>query len=66
MYYRRSDYTATEHDSTQLCAIKAGVKLWELTRIPYGVANGVPAFRKEMNDKMLEIEELKDTIPYFN
>ena len=46
-------------------AFEAGGKLWEFTRIPFGVTNGVPAFQREM-DKMVEVEGLKDTFPYLD
>ena len=42
-----------------LTAFEARGKLWEFTRIPFGVTNGVPAFQREM-DKMVEVEGLKD------
>ena len=46
-------------------AFEAGGKLWEFTRVPFGVTNGVPAFQREM-DKMIDDAKLKDTYPYLD
>ena len=46
-------------------AFEACGKLWEFTRIPFGVTNGVPAFQREM-DNLVQDESLKDTFPYLD
>ena len=46
-------------------AFEVGGKLWEFTRVPFGVTNGVPAFQREM-DKMIDDAKLKDTNPYLD
>ena len=46
-------------------AFEACGKLWEFTRIPFGVTNGVPAFQREMDNLVLD-ESLKDTFPYLD
>ena len=46
-------------------AFEACGKLWEFTRIPFGVTNGVPAFQREM-DNLVQVEGLKDTFPYLD
>ena len=46
-------------------AFEAGGKLWEFTRVPFGVTNGVPAFQQEM-DKMIDDAKLEDTYPYLD
>ena len=40
-------------------------KLWKFTRIPFDVANGVPAFQREMNN-LVQVEFLKDTFSYLD
>ena len=40
-------------------------KLWEFTRIPFGVTNGVPAFHREMDDLVLN-ESLKNIFFYLD
>ena len=42
-----------------------GGKLWEFSRIPFGVTNGVPEFERKM-DKIVEMDKLKDTFPYLD
>ena len=44
---------------------EADGNLWEFTRIPFGVTNGVPAFQREM-DRMIDAEDLKHTFPYLD
>ena len=44
-------------------AFEANEQLWEFTRIPFGVTNGVSAFQRTM-DKVTQIENLKDTFVY--
>ena len=39
-------------------ALEACGKLWEFTRIPFGVTNGVPAFQRDMNN-LIQAENLK-------
>ena len=46
-------------------AFEACGKLWEFTRIPFEVTNGVPAFQREMDNLVLD-ESLKDTFPYLD
>ena len=46
-------------------AFEACGKLWEFTRIPFGVTNGVPAFQREM-DNLIQAENLKNTFPYLD
>ena len=46
-------------------AFEACGKLWEFTRIPFGVTNGVPAFQREMGN-LVKVEGLKDTFPYLD
>ena len=46
-------------------AFEAGRKLWEFTRIPFGLTNEVPAFQKEMNNLVSE-EGLKETFLYLD
>ena len=46
-------------------AFEACGKLWEFTRIPFGVTSRVPAYQREM-DKLLLDESLKDTFPYLD
>ena len=46
-------------------AFEACGRLWEFTRIPFGVTNGVPAFQREM-DKLVKEEELNDIFPYLD
>ena len=46
-------------------AFEACGKLWEFTRIPFGVTNGVLAFQREMDNLVLD-ESLKDTFPYLD
>jgi len=46
-------------------AFEADGKLWEFTRIPFGVTNDVPAFQREM-DKMVADEVLSGTFPYLD
>ena len=44
-------------------AFEADGKLWESTRVPFGVTNGVSAFQRAI-DKVIETEELSDTFAY--
>ena len=46
-------------------AFEADGQLWEYTRIPFGVTNGVSAFQRTM-DKVVETKNLKDTFVYVN
>ena len=46
-------YTAFEGDG----------QLWEFTRIPFGVTNGVSAFQRTI-DKVIEVEKLQDTFAF--
>ena len=46
-------------------AFEACGKLWEFTRLPFGVTNGVPAFQRKM-DNLVQVEGLKDTFPYLD
>ena len=48
-----SKYTAFEVDG----------QLWEFTRIPFGVTNGVSAFQRTI-DKVIEVEKLHDTFAF--
>lgn len=44
-------------------AFEADGQLWEFTRIPFGITNGVSAFQRTM-DKVVLTENLKDTFVY--
>ena len=46
-------------------AFEACGKLWEFTRIPFGVTNGVPAFQREIDNLVLD-ESLNDTFSYLD
>ena len=46
-------------------ALEADGKLWEFTRIPFCVTNGVTTFQLEM-DKMVADEGLSGTFPYLD
>ena len=54
----------SEHD-IPYTAFEAGGRLYEMTRIPFGVTNGGPVFQRKM-DEMVEEDKLKDTFPYFD
>ena len=44
-------------------AFEANNKLYQFTRIPFGVTNGVASFQRAV-DKIIEEEQLKDVYPY--
>ena len=46
-------------------AFEADGKLWEFTRIPFGVTNGVPTFQRE-RDRMVADDGLSGTFPYLD
>ena len=46
-------------------AFEADGKLWEFTRVPFGVTNGVRTFQRVMN-KMVVENKLDDTFPYLD
>ena len=46
-------------------AFEANGKLYQFTRIPFGVMNGVAAFQRSMDD-IIDTENLKDTFPYLD
>ena len=46
-------------------AFEAGPDLWQFTRIPNGVTNGVPVFQRHMT-KFVAEEKLQDTFPYLD
>ena len=46
-------------------AFEAGGKLYQFTRIPFGITNGVAAFQRAI-DRFVEEEELCDTFPYLD
>ena len=46
-------------------AFEANGKLYQFTRIPFGVTNGVAAFQRAM-DRLIEEECLSDTFPYLD
>ena len=46
-------------------AFEANGKLWEFTRIPFGVKNGVAAFQRCMSS-LVEAEHLQCTFPYLD
>ena len=46
-------------------ACEAGRKLWEFTRILFGLTNGVPTFQRDM-DNLLSKEGLKETFSYLD
>ena len=54
----------TEKDRP-FAAFEACEKLWEFTRLPFGVTNEVPTFQREMNN-LVQVEGLKDTFPYLD
>ena len=52
-------------DDRHYTAFEADGKLWEFTRVPFGVTNGVPRFQRAMN-KMVVENKLDDTFPYLD
>ena len=46
-------------------AFEANGKLYQYTRVPFGVTNGVAVFQREM-DKLIKNAELKDTFAYLD
>lgn len=46
-------------------AFEANGQLFQFTRLPFGVTNGVPAFQRAMNEIVKE-ENLTDTFPYLD
>ena len=68
-YYSTFDLKSAYHQvpiqegDRKYTAFEADGQLWEFTRIPFGVTNGVSAFQRTM-DKVVETENLKDTFVY--
>ena len=52
-------------EKDRFTAFEACGELWEFTRIPFGVTNGVPAFQREI-DNLIQAENLKNTFPYLD
>lgn len=46
-------------------AFEANGKLYQFTRVPFGITNGVSVFQRAI-DKIVEDEGLKDTFPYLD
>ena len=68
-YYSTFDLKAAYHQvpikesERKYTAFQSGNKLYEFTRIPFGVTNGVSAFQRIMN-KIIETEKLEGTFVY--
>ena len=52
-----------KEEDIKYTAFEADGQLWEFTRIPFGVTNGVSAFQRTI-DKVIEVEKLKDTFAF--
>lgn len=59
------DYSQTVFRTIDLkSAFDAAGSLYQFTRMPFGVTNGIPCFQRKM-DELIE-EKLKDTFPYLD
>ena len=52
-----------KEEDIKYTAFEADGQLWEFTRIPFGVTNGVSAFQRTI-DKVIEVEKLQDTFAF--
>ena len=68
-YYATFDLKSAYHqipikeEDIKYTAFEADGQLWEFTRIPFGVTNGVSAFQRTI-DKVIEVEKLQDTFAF--
>ena len=56
---------AIQDSESKYTAFEANGKLYEFTRIPFGVKNGVAAFQRVITE-FVETEKLKDAFPYLD
>ena len=52
-----------KEEDRKYTAFEVDGQLWEFTRIPFGVTNGVSAFQRTI-DKLIKVEKLKDTFTF--
>ena len=52
-----------KEEDMKYTAFEVDGQLWEFTRIPFGVTNGVSAFQRTI-DKVIETEQLQDTFAF--
>ena len=52
-----------KEEDIKYTAFQVDGQLWEFTRIPFGVTNGVSAFQRTI-DKVIETEQLQDTFAF--
>ena len=52
-----------KEEDIKYTAFEVDGQLWEFTRIPFGVTNGVSAFQRTI-DKVIKVEELQDTFAF--
>ena len=52
-----------KEEDIKFTAFEVDGQLWEFTRIPFGVTNGVSAFQRTI-DKVIQVEQLQDTFAF--
>ena len=68
-YFSTFDLKAAYHqlpiqeEDIKFTAFEVDGELWEFTRVPFGITNGVSGFQRTI-DKVIKAEELSDTFAY--